>query len=79
MVLSATLKLFVVLVAAAGMTGPGGGLVGADLAGCKAKCTGSYKSSCDYGCTNMLGSSTTKSACDSYCVRSVLLVTVYAV
>ena len=77
MVLSATLKLFIVLVAAAGMTGPGGGLVGADLAGCKAKCTGNPY--CERGCTKMLGTYTTYSACDSYCVRSILLVTVYAV
>ena len=68
MVELATVKLvFVLIVAAAYMSGPGGGLVGADLAGCKAKCTGDYKYACDDGCTWMLGSFTTKSACDSHC------------
>ena len=47
------------------------GLVGADLVGCKAKCTGSDKGACDTGCDLIFGSYPTKASCDSQCFLQV--------
>ena len=54
------------------------GLVGADLVGCKAKCTGSDKGGCDTGCDFIFGSYPTKASCDSQCYSSPVSTTLDA-
>ena len=43
------------------------GLVGADLVGCRAKCTGSDSGDCNTGCAYIFGGYRTKASCDDQC------------